>query len=82
MQLFDILLHLLVEWLFFRKLDKNPTYYMQEFFLWYQDEGNGKSVLGKVRAIYTRRVARQYGICWLKKELSMVHGTLHIFLKK
>ena len=27
------------------------------------------------RAIYTRRVKRQYGICWLKKELSMVHGT-------
>ena len=33
MQLFDILLHLLVEWLFFRKLDKNPTYYMLEFFM-------------------------------------------------
>ena len=32
------------------------------------------------RAIYTRRVARQYGICWSKKELSMVHGALHIFL--
>ena len=32
------------------------------------------------RVIYSRRVARQYGICWLKKELSMVHGTLHIFL--
>ena len=33
------------------------------------------------RAIYTRRVARQYGICCLKKKLSMVHGTLHIFLE-
>ena len=33
-----------------------------------------------IRAIYTRRVVRQYGICWLKKELSMVHVTLHIFL--
>ena len=32
-------------------------------------------------AIYTRRVARQYGICWLKKELSMAHDTLHIFFK-
>ena len=31
------------------------------------------------RAIYTRRVARHYSICWLKKELSMVHGTLYIF---
>ena len=31
-------------------------------------------------AIYTRRVSRQYGICWPKKELSMVHGTIHIFL--
>ena len=31
-------------------------------------------------AIYTRKVARQYDICWLKKELSMVHGTLHILL--
>ena len=30
---------------------------------------------------YTKRVARQYGICWLKKELSMVHGTLHIFFR-
>ena len=35
---------------------------------------------GTTRAIYTRKVARQYGICWLKKELFMVHGTLHIFL--
>ena len=31
------------------------------------------------RAIYTRRVARQYNICWLKKELSMVHGAIHTF---
>ena len=30
------------------------------------------------RAIYTRRVKIYYGICWLKKELSMVHGTLQI----
>ena len=30
-------------------------------------------------AIYTRIVARQYGICWPKKELSIVHGTIHIF---
>ena len=30
-------------------------------------------VAGKSRAIYTRRVAGQYGICWLKKELAMVH---------
>ena len=27
---------------------------------------------------YTRRVVRQYGICWLKKKLSIVHGKLHI----
>ena len=32
-------------------------------------------------AIYTRRVARQYEICWLKKELSMVHGTLNILFR-
>ena len=41
--------------------------------------------------IYTRRVARKYGICWLKKlihctwlkkELSMVNGALHFFLNK
>ena len=32
------------------------------------------------RAIYTRKVKTQYDISWLKKELSMVHGTLHIFL--
>ena len=31
------------------------------------------------RAIYTRRVKIHYGIWWLKKELSMVHGTLHFF---
>ena len=35
----------------------------------------------KLRAIYTRRVKRQYGIFWLKKELSMVHGKLHIFFR-
>ena len=29
------------------------------------------------RAIYTRGVKRQYGICWLKKELSMVQGVPH-----
>ena len=40
--------------------------------------GNNES---KISAIYTRRVARQYAICWLKKELSMVHGTLHIFFR-
>ena len=32
-------------------------------------------------AIYTRRVKRQYGICWLKKKLSKVHGTLPIFFR-
>ena len=36
----------------------------------------------KCRAYYTRRVARQYDICWLKKELSVVHGILYIFLAK
>ena len=38
------------------------------------------------RVIYTRRVARQYGICWLKKELyiPLVHGTYtsYFFYKK
>ena len=38
-------------------------------------------LVANVRAIYTRRVKRQYSICWLKKELSMVHGTLHIFFR-
>ena len=38
-------------------------------------------LVGIYSAIYTGRVARQYGICWLKKELSMVHGTLHIFFR-
>ena len=37
-------------------------------------------LLGFVRAIYTRRVKIYYGIWWLKKELSMVHGTLQFFL--
>ena len=32
-----------------------------------------------ISAVYTRQVARQYGILWLKKEMSMVHGSLHIF---
>ena len=32
-------------------------------------------------AIYTGKDVRQYGICWLKKELSMVHGTLDNFLE-
>ena len=31
------------------------------------------------RAIYTRRVKIYYGIWWLKKELSVVHGTLQMF---
>ena len=30
-------------------------------------------------AIYTRRVARQYGIYWLKKDLFTVHGIFYIF---
>ena len=30
-------------------------------------------------AIYTRRVAKHYGICRLKKELSWRNSTLHIF---
>ena len=38
-------------------------------------------LVGIYSAIYTGRVARQYSICWLKKELSMVHGTLHKFFK-
>ena len=38
-------------------------------------------VVATARAIYTRRVARQYGICWLKEELSMVHGTLHTYFR-
>jgi hypothetical protein len=33
----------------------------------------------KYCAIYTRRVARQYGICWLKKELS---GTWYTSYRK
>ena len=37
---------------------------------------------GKCRAYYKRSVARQYDICWLKKELSVVHGILYIFLAK
>ena len=32
-----------------------------------------------ISVIYTRRVARQYGICWFQKELSWRLGTLHIF---
>ena len=36
---------------------------------------------GYNRAIYTRRVRRQYGICWLNKKLSLVHDTLHIFFR-
>ena len=47
MQLFDILLHLLVEWLFFRKLDKNPTYYMQEFFYGIKMKGMARVCLEK-----------------------------------
>ena len=35
----------------------------------------------KNRAIYTRRVKIYYGIWWLKKELSMVHGTLQFFFR-
>ena len=31
------------------------------------------------RAIYTRRVNIYYDIWWLKKELSMIHGTLYFF---
>ena len=42
--------------------------------------GTRKSKQQLIRAIYTRKVARQHSICWLKKELSMVHGTLHILL--
>ena len=32
-----------------------------------------KNSIGELSAIYTRRVARQYGICRFKKELSLVH---------
>ena len=40
-----------------------------------------KKGFGIASAIYTRRVARQYGICWLKKGLSWRLDTLHIFLR-
>ena len=39
------------------------------------------ALVRKLRAIYTRRVEIYYGIWWLKKELSMVHGTLQIFFR-
>ena len=39
-------------------------------------------IISKFRAIYTKRVKIYYGIWWLKKELSMVHGTLHFFRNK
>ena len=42
-------------------------------------KSNDQSLKGRNSAIYPRRVARQYGICWLKKELSWRLGTLHIF---
>ena len=32
-------------------------------------------------AIYNRRVARQYDVCWFKKVLSWKNGTLHIFFR-
>ena len=40
-----------------------------------------KVALG-TRAIHTRRVARQYGVCWLKKEVSMVSTPLELVSKK
>ena len=50
----------------------DDCYYLSHLwkFITYQD-----MVHLRPKAIYAKR---QYGICWLKKELSMVHGTLHI----
>ena len=39
------------------------------------------SSLNRTSAIYTRRVVRQYGICWYKDKLSWGLGTLHIFFR-
>ena len=38
-------------------------------------------VSGSASAIYTWKVAWQYGICWFKKELSWRLGTLRIFFR-
>ena len=39
-----------------------------------------EEALGYLKLWILGKVGRQGAICWLKKELSMVHGTLHIFL--
>ena len=62
-------------WNYFHHKNKGPLDYNNHK----QVQSN---VNGDTRAIYTTRVARQYGICWQKRELSMVHSTLHIFRNK
>ena len=37
--------------------------------------------LGNLQSLWWGKLGRQGAICWLKKELSMVHGTLNIFFR-
>ena len=46
-----------------------------------QNKIESQSQTARTRAMYTRRVKTQYNISWLKKELSMVHGTLYNFFR-
>ena len=63
-----------------RKLSNPLCYVVQASYITYC-VGVCQYYIGFASAIYTRRVARQYSICWSKKALSIVRGTLHIFFR-